>query len=531
MSNTEQEPGFWPVFGLLAALSLVPIVVSTVLPMADWPSHLAMIRILRDLGDPASPFHPFFAARPGFTPYVGFYAATGVLARVMPLEAAGRTFLCATVVAFPLSVLALVRAFGGSRWLALLAFPFAYAFPFHLGLVPYGAGIPFAIATVALAVSRMQGRRAGRAWDATAVALPLLALVMHAHAFAYALGGVAVCAATLKAPGSVRARTVAPLLPALLLFGFWSVASGLAGGGGSAGPRAEWHFSFDPLSRKLLALGPNLTDAFRDPVDAEILLAIAGMLGWAGWVALREPGRSSEDDRARGGRLTLCAALFAAGGLLGYFAMPGLIERGPLLHMLVYQRFLLPAAIGLLAIVASRAPPSPTFIWRALVATIVAANSLYLVAQFRRFDREVGNLPALLAPLAGGSCAVSMVGASPSRVLRNNLSHTHLADYATVWHGTIPGAPLAAAAHVPVALRDAAGGTVATWESASLPVLPLPTIRPLSAAQVSFYRFVVAPRGESPSALLPAGVPPLVPRGEAGVIALWENPSGTCQSR
>lgn len=517
----NEERGFWPVFVGLLLLSLAPVARATVLPMADWPSHLAMIRILGELGDPASPFQTFFARRPGFTPYVGFYWSTRVLAAVMPLEAAGRIFLCTVLVALPLSTLALIRAFGGSRWLALLAIPFAFAFPFHLGLVPYMAGIPPAIATVALTVARLQGRLPAARWDVVAAILPIVSLLLHAHAFAFALTGAFLCALITRGPDvRTRGRLLLPILPAALLFGFWTVGTGLVSAGANT---AEWSVRFDPVSKRMLALAPNLTAAYKDTLDTGVLQVFAVLLGSCALIAIREPAR-------RENRTWPAAAAIAIGASAGYLVAPAHLERGAMIHMLVYQRFLLFAVVGLIALVGAFTPSISSVTWRVGAVTLVVVNTLYTGAQFDRFDREAGDLASLLAPLADaeGSCAVSMVGAVPSRVMRNRLSHTHLPDYATVWHGTIPGAPLAGAAHVPVALRGAAGNVVTTWENAALPILPFPTMRPLSEAQASFYRFVFAARGEPRERLLPPGMAPLRLRGETGEIALWENVSGRC---
>jgi len=122
----------------LTVVALVPVWSQRLLPMLDTPNHLAMARAWHDFHDPASHVARFYTLHVRPAPYILFYASLHALMFVTSIEVANKLLLSAYLVAFPLSIRALVTSLGRSPWLALGAFPLAfnqawiYGFTAHL---------------------------------------------------------------------------------------------------------------------------------------------------------------------------------------------------------------------------------------------------------------------------------------------------------------------------------------------------------------------------------------------------------------
>src|SRR3984893_4030123 len=112
---------------ILAAALLVPIWSVAFPPLLDYPNHLARSFVLAHLADPAFTFSRFYRADWGAYPYLGMDASLAVLARLFPIETAGRIYLSLCVIALPGAVWFFLRqaqpdAEAASLWSLLIAY-------------------------------------------------------------------------------------------------------------------------------------------------------------------------------------------------------------------------------------------------------------------------------------------------------------------------------------------------------------------------------------------------------------------------
>lgn len=515
------EPWFWPVFGALLALSLLPLWIGKYLPMCDYPNHLAMARVYHDLHDPASPFHRWYTFRPGFTPYLSFFWFMHLASYVVSFDVAGRLFLSLYALGMPLSTLGLLRAFDRSRWIALFSFPLVFSLMFHLGFVNYLLAIPLSIASMAAYSARLQGRIPGRAWDAVLVALPLVTLSSHFHA--WGIFGVVMAVCWFVFPGQ-RLRSALLVAPSLILFFLW--VRGLSAHG--SGSHRTW-MQFTPVMQHVEELERLLTNVYKDRIDRYLAHVFLWVWIWVASASLLFARR--EHDTWRVATVVVAGFAFVAGA---YLFAPFEIKTSPTVgHLWVYPRFAVFVPLLLLVV----APLRPDRVPRAARATLVClvlAYTLHVSWVFQRFGAEVGDLKRLAKRVEPGTCfaGISML-LVPSTVVRHSWTFWHFDKYLTVYAGASPAMPFAAGFQFPVALKGLDGKPAADPEAA-YPVLSSQDYyflgRPglIMKRHGDFYRYF----------LLPAGVPPEELFGEHlnevklvdidGPFALFENPRGTC---
>ena len=83
---------------------VAPIWIVSFPPLLDYPNHLARAFVLLHLRDPHYAFSQFYRADWGAYPYLGMDASLAVLARLLPIETAGRVFLSLCALALPAAV-------------------------------------------------------------------------------------------------------------------------------------------------------------------------------------------------------------------------------------------------------------------------------------------------------------------------------------------------------------------------------------------------------------------------------------------
>src|SRR5580704_14291889 len=86
---------------VLAAMLLAPIWTVAFPPLLDYPNHLARAFVLAHLNDSHFSFREFYRSDWGAYPYLGMDASLSVLARLFPIETAGRVYLSLCVLALP----------------------------------------------------------------------------------------------------------------------------------------------------------------------------------------------------------------------------------------------------------------------------------------------------------------------------------------------------------------------------------------------------------------------------------------------
>jgi len=212
---------FLALFLILAAIACVPLLLTELPPLLDYPNHLARMHLLA--ADPPA-LQPFYAIAWAPLPNLAMDGIVSRLARLVPLAWAGKIFLVLTFCLIAGGTAAIYRVLfrHWSLW-PLLAFLFLYTRLLLWGFVGYLCGCGLALCCFAAwtAIAR-------RHWALRMVLGCIFALVIYfAHLLAFGIYAVMLgCfevgeALRLKASPSAAARALLiggiPFLPALAL--------------------------------------------------------------------------------------------------------------------------------------------------------------------------------------------------------------------------------------------------------------------------------------------------------------------------
>ncbi len=175
-------------FAACLVASLLPLFASRVLPFHDASGLIGLGGALAHQNEPAARIGAFFDIRPGAYPSALYFGWAYLAARLhVPMDIAFSLFtglFC--LAAPPLAMLALLRAFGRPRSLALLAFPITYHQQIWFGFVGSAAAVAGIILALALAKDAADRPRPG---NHLALAATIL-FVASAHPFSFALLGL-----------------------------------------------------------------------------------------------------------------------------------------------------------------------------------------------------------------------------------------------------------------------------------------------------------------------------------------------------
>jgi hypothetical protein len=392
----------WPfelVFLALVTGSVVPLWLVRYPPIEDLPQHLAAIRVLHSLHDPAFGLAPYFELTLSRTQYLAYYLAADLLSYPLGVRVANLVLVTAAVAGTPLALRALLRALGRDEKLALFALPLAYNAHLILGFFNFLAAIPLAFAGLALAVRLRERFTRGRALALAAITF----VTFYTHVVPFAFLGLG--AALVALGGGLRATVLrlATLVPAGLAALVWAKRSPAgqatataALGSANTGPQP----TYAVVSEALRDLPNWLTDVFHRERDAELLVATLALFVLAVGLGARPAqgdAAPSPDDALRGA-LTRRLAILSPLALVLYFVTPTgydwiwpISARFPLLALL----FAVPVL------------PTPRRFAGVVLAAALTAVSVFSFVEagerFVAFEREeVGELDEALAAIPAG---------------------------------------------------------------------------------------------------------------------------------
>src|SRR5579875_399195 len=210
-------------FAVLMILSCVPLLLTPLPPLLDYPNHLARMSLLPHL--PAgSELARYLAVRWAPLPNLGMDGVVPFLAMAMPLDVAGKLFIVLTFVLLAGGTAALHRVLDG-RWSSwtLLAFLLLYTRLLLLGFMGYLFGCGLALAAFAAWIALRH-----RAWPLRVVLGCVFALAIYlSHLLAFGLYAVMIAMYEFGQVWLQRKRVAvalrdlvvggAPFLPALAL--------------------------------------------------------------------------------------------------------------------------------------------------------------------------------------------------------------------------------------------------------------------------------------------------------------------------
>jgi hypothetical protein len=181
---------FWLLFLGLFVIAALPLLRVELPPFVDYPNHLARMHVL--IEQPRSEaLQRYYEIRWRPLPNLAMDLVVPVLARVMPLEWAGKVFILICLALLPGGAALLHRAAAG-RWSVwpLFAFLFLYSHSLLWGFLNFLCGLGLALAAVALWLALAKRAGALRVGAASACALVLFfAHLMACAIFALLIAG------------------------------------------------------------------------------------------------------------------------------------------------------------------------------------------------------------------------------------------------------------------------------------------------------------------------------------------------------
>jgi hypothetical protein len=389
----------------------LPALVLAYLPMTDLPQHLAIASILNNVDDPAFGFASYYTVDWWHTPYVLPYAIAVALAMVMPLAIAMKIVVFLSLVAYPLGVMALLRAARKPLWFALLALPLVYNRSVFWGFINFSMAIGLALAAFACFIEpRKSWRR-----DCVQAMLTLAATFCHVYGLAMIAGLVVAYVVVGGGHRDVRARP-------------WIVAPIVAGAAVWLWKATEAHgfgvYASPPFTQRIGDLPSSILGGYSDRSELVILVLFVVACGALAWPTMT---RNRFRELAPAERVA-CIAI--AGNLLAYFVLPEQTWTAKFVHF--RHAFLACCMLPLLASADSlqRIP----LVKRALPALAAAGALANAWVHLVLFDRDARGFDRIVAALPPAPKVVSLIFDRNGALVVTN-PYLHFPGYVQAEHG------------------------------------------------------------------------------------------------
>ncbi|HWK44171.1 MAG TPA: hypothetical protein VNT30_05610 [Stellaceae bacterium] len=188
------------VCAMLAILAAWPVLTTPFMPLLDYPNHMARMHVLLQAGQNSSaglgsPLDQFYRVQWRLVPDLGLDLVVPLLARIMPLDWAGRCFILLIMALMVAGTFAVSRMLHGRvGWWPCLSFLFLYDHILLMGFLNYliGAGLMLLGIAAWLAVRRRAPVLRIAVGTAFAVGL------YFAHLFAFGIYGLVVAGYELQ---------------------------------------------------------------------------------------------------------------------------------------------------------------------------------------------------------------------------------------------------------------------------------------------------------------------------------------------
>jgi hypothetical protein len=453
-------------------------------PFQDFPQYVALARTLAHYASPALGFQRYFTlnfeTNVLFAPWLA-----AAFAWVFDALVAAKLVLSLAIVATPWGVRLLLRSTGRPVEYAGFALPLAYNAHVMMGFVSYVVGV--ALMLWALAFGALVLAEPRRRWQIALGVTSVCCLYSHVVPWAFSIAGIGL-AALVSLPPRRWASVALPLAPALLLGlrGFLDSATGwstLPVGLTRTIPNCPL---YDDTLIVFSQLPGWISDVFRSQWDERLLLGLFVL----GWLVVIFGGNLAPADDAEGVRLHrthLCFAVLAPLGIGLYFVMPRTCDWIWPIH----ARFLF-VGVMLATLVLPRLGRNLRRGLAVMFVVISLSVTIRTVAEFRQFQRELGDLePALAAIPLGQKVAALTVdkAASPTTVA----GFHHFGAYCQAERGGLTMFSFATMHHWPIQLRPELKIPELSWNFQFNPAA-------ISSNELSWADYVLT-RGPTPRAL------------------------------
>ncbi len=424
LDSTQGTVLYWAA----VALVIAGLFVTRLLPCVDYPQHLALSDIARRLGDPAAPENAQYQLN--YFTYNGlFHVSVAWIARVLPIELAGRVVIGLSLAGMAGAVLALVRVLRRPPVHAALFTPILFSFSLGWGFVNYVLATTLA-AWALVFVARATLRP-------TVLAIVAVGGLGLACAFAHVLAMLILCIAaaglslelawrrtspSASVPSRVLRTVLRAALAALpLVIGciycvevyrrqyVWDPNM-------YRDPTLEG--SAPPLLQKLTWFGAYATDLFWDATDQVILWGAIVVMVWSEWLAWkrRRAGDLSREDPPP---ILLPFVLLS----LAYFATPMVLVGTHLIFPRLAQWAVLGAVLATPRFPAANAGRAQRWI-----LAIALASGFDVLLHCGLYAWETNDASRVIDDLPPGGSATAVIWEPGTYAFRNG-TLTHLAAY------------------------------------------------------------------------------------------------------
>jgi hypothetical protein len=277
--------GAWPrsdrsaaiaVFALLAAASFLPVLLTPIPAMVDYPNHLARMYILSENGTPDA--NPYYEVAWALYPNLAMDLLIPPMARLIGVETATRLFLLLSQFLIVGGALLLERVVKGRVHLAgFAALMVLYCLPFSWGFVNFEFGLGAALWCIAVYLMLVE-----RAWPLRfLVNAVFVAALFTAHFFALGVYGATLglyelwraCDRKISYHAAVW-RLVMLAVPVVALFGLMQWTNGSIGSDGTT-----WSFEFKPVWPFRIMNGYSMTVSAATALTLMVSLFLAARRG------------------------------------------------------------------------------------------------------------------------------------------------------------------------------------------------------------------------------------------------------------
>ena len=498
---------------LLLPFFLAPLFATRLLPGLDLPFHLAAADMIAKVGNPASPYAPYYEGGLRIAPYAAHFVALIALGKVMSLLAAHKLIIVLYVAGLPLAMAALLHACRRSRVPALLAFPLAYNLTLHYGFISFALSLPVVLWLLA-EMTKLAYCEPGRTlvvrWFVAAAVATLLFLC-HLQNFLYGVCAALAFAALAAVPLRRRLLAATALVPAFAGLAYWHFRSPPVTGQAKLTLALAWRFlkshRLDDLGRssllsdfwhRILLVPSHALRAFVDesnvPACRGLVLIMVAYVVIGLFARLAAPALL-ESRFERRQRMRLAGAIAFAGALLAYLALPHHLQElelmtfFPRFSVLVLLTFLLlvPAGLSRYRGALALALPLP-----ALIFGIFYGRLLYV--HYRAYGAEVAGFVEVAEKTPPGGKAMGLVFDRRSKVMQVESALVGLPGFYPALRpalGSMVPPTYCGLRHMPCRLKAAADFVTSPWVPASFsPGKMLPSF--------DYYFVHSAPAGHDP---------------------------------
>ena len=275
----------------LGLFSIWPLLLFRYPPFMDHPSHLLEYNILAHFHSPLFKYDRIYIPNHLPVPNILNDYVTALLAQIFEIDFASRLTIACAVGLLPVAVWYYLSAArpGSAAW-ALFAVPMAWSRFVWFGNENFTLAVPLLFVTLGILVRWTDAKPPSRLRFMGLFAL--YTAIYFAHFLVFAVGGLAMTIHWLLGKRNLRTacRHVAPMVPGILFYLYWSASKGVTA---NTGYIESWHFNLmEKLQGLVLGVSPAPLLGFPQSIGGQCLIvSLMILMGYEGWTYFRNRAR------------------------------------------------------------------------------------------------------------------------------------------------------------------------------------------------------------------------------------------------